>query len=174
MPHVFDHTPTEQEVFDEACRYFATSPGPSTNDRGFGNNACLYRNDRGGCCVAGHFIPDEVYDRRMDNLENGTSISSVLRAFSRVLPHWFAGRIKLLGELQDIHDDHILCWAERSRPWRIWNYMALANRLNNLAIDRGLSPAAVDLVRAKIPAAAPETFTAADDQLLQQLMEPEA
>jgi hypothetical protein len=58
MPHIFDHTPTAQEVFDEACRFFATSPGPSTGTTlrmGTLHPDCMYRNPNGRCCVAGHF-----------------------------------------------------------------------------------------------------------------------
>jgi hypothetical protein len=137
MPHVFDHRPTAQEVFDAACTFFATTPGPSIIllDEGRGNN-CKYR-DRGRCCAVGHFILDDRYSPEMDDhasYTDGTNVSELLRVFGHRLPDWFAEHSKLLSRLQDVHD-HNSNWTwkvdDQARPY--WNHREVHDSLNGLA-----------------------------------------
>jgi hypothetical protein len=108
-PHVFDHTPTRQEVFDEACNFFATSAGPSINSENDRNKAgCLYRGPEGRACVAGYFIPDDAYDSKMesgDNINSGSGISNIWKRYPDRLPAWIGDNLSLLTELQGTHDN---------------------------------------------------------------------
>jgi len=154
MPHVFDHTPTAQEVFDQACAYFATTEGPSVVDRSYGTN-CLYRAPTGRECVAGHFIPNDCYDPAMDEMSllpdykgGGSGIGNVYTHLSRKLPSWFGEQLPLLSSLQKVHDE---C-RNRTEDHR-WIHSGVATMLSHLAITFNLNPSAIDQVRAKcVPA----------------------
>lgn len=146
MPHVFDHTPTAQEVFDAACAFFATSPGPSTGETvRLGRLApdCLYRSANGRTCVAGHFLPDEVYLPAMDDpdkFSDGSDVNALVRHYGDRVPAWWAGHKALLRELQIIHD------AENNWFEDGWHAGQLAGALRRLASDEGLKPDAVQQV----------------------------
>ncbi|WP_439357875.1 hypothetical protein [Bradyrhizobium sp. DASA03007] len=155
MPHVFDHTPTAQEIFDQACVYFATTDGPSTRMRSYGD-ACLYRNNETGReCIAGHFIPDDKYSPAMDDLTQlgstykggGSGIENLLVYFAG-LPSWFAEHLPLLKSLQKVHDEHHNWTEDRS-----WNYAGLAISLNSVSAVHKLNPKAIEQVKARrVPA----------------------
>jgi hypothetical protein len=153
MPHVFDHTPTAQEVFDEACRYFATTKGPSIVVRSHGEN-CRYRApETGRTCIAGHFIPDENYVPAMDGLTlidnyvgGGTGIENIVEYLGDKLPAWFRDRLPLLKRLQGIHDANT-GWTADYR----WDYAPLAHQLTLLAASLKLDDTAANQVRALIP-----------------------
>lgn len=151
MPHVFDHTPTSQEVFNASCVFFATSAGPSVV-----GDMCRYRfGDR--CCAAGYFIPDDKYDPRMDSMSEmpgyeicsgGNALPNLLKHFGDTLPSWFRAHANLLKALQVVHDEHDNWIADQ------WNYRALAEHLRILANRLNLDPTAIEQVdeRAKFPA----------------------
>jgi transposase-like protein len=146
MPHIFDHTPTAQEVFDEACSYFATSPGPSiVPNRQLGGNKydCAYRATDGRVCVAGHFLPDESYLPQMDDPElhpDGSDVKSLVKHYGYRIPAWFRDHRSLLKELQTIHDNE-WNWAGNT-----WNISHLVKNLKDLAVELNLSADAVEQV----------------------------
>jgi hypothetical protein len=155
MPHVFNHTPTEQEIFDAACRYFATTEGPSSVKRSYGD-ACKYR-EKDTCreCIAGHFIPDDSYDPAMDDLTllaeykgGGAGIENLLVYFGAKLPSWFRTHLVLLNRLQKIHDG--------THNWtdvRGWNYANVVTMLTHLADYLELDHSAIKQVKARrVPA----------------------
>lgn len=155
MPHVFDHTPTTQEVFDEACRYFATTDGPSTVKRSYGEN-CRYRTEETGrACVAGHFIPDESYVPAMDGLVQlpeykggGSGVENLVLYLNDKLPSWFRAQLTLLKRLQSVHDEHSN-WADEYS----WDHAAVATHLSVVASSLALNPSAIEQVKARhVPA----------------------
>lgn len=155
MPHVFDHEPTAQEVFDVACTYFATTAGPSTVAKSYGDS-CRYRiAETKRECIAGHFIPDEMYSPEMDNLTlldaykgGGTGIENLLLYVGAKLPPWFRTHVRLLKKLQKIHDDQ-LNWTDD----RGWHHGGVASMLSHLALSLNLDPSAIEQVKARhVPA----------------------
>jgi hypothetical protein len=151
MPHVFDHTPTAQEIFDQACVYFATSPGPSTMPRSYGDT-CRYRQtETKRECVAGHFIPDEMYVPAMDNLTlidaykgGGTGIENLWFYLRGKLPEWFGTHLGLLKSLQKVHDEQHN-WTDH----REWVYGGIAADLSRIATINNLNPSAIAQVEAR-------------------------
>jgi hypothetical protein len=156
MPHIFDHTPTAQEIFDVACVYFATTEGPSAEKKSYGD-ACQYRQKLTGReCIAGHFIPDDSYDPAMDQLSllnhykgGGSGIQNLLVYFSDKLPAWFGQHLALLKSLQAVHDG--------THNWTMdhqgWNYGAVAATLARIATSLELNPSAIEQVKARhVPA----------------------
>lgn len=140
MPHAFDHTPTRQDIFDEACRFFATSAGPSIVifDHGGGHN-CRYRSDEGRCCAVGHFIPEDIYVVEMDEAESydsSTDMPNLMRMFGDRLPAWFGEHNAFLQRLQKIHDDAD-CWTTRDYPSAKWRYDRVVERLRSLVREAG-------------------------------------
>ena len=149
MPHTFTEIPTRQQIFDEACRFFATSPGPSLvifSDGG-GHN-CRYRSDEGRCCAAGHFIPDDVYVVEMDEAEtydSSTDLKNLMRVYGDRLPAWFVEHKAFLERLQKVHDDSD-CWTTADHAGAKWRYDRVLKRLRDLARDQQLHPAATEQV----------------------------
>ncbi|WFU52260.1 hypothetical protein QA639_21365 [Bradyrhizobium pachyrhizi] len=152
MPHVFEHTPTAQEVFDAACAFFASSPGPSSGL----DDICLYRDPTGRSCVAGNFVPDDNYDPRMDDMSvmpnykphsGGNSVNNLIEHFGETIPAWFRQHQKLLVQLQSVHDQRDN-WRRRE-----WNYEMVSGHLQNVAAVNGLKREAIQHVaaRANIP-----------------------
>lgn len=155
MPHVFDHDPSAQEIFDQACVYFATTAGPSTTPKSYGDT-CRYRTEGPVKreCVAGHFIPDEMYIPAMDNLTlidayrgGGTGIENLWLYLRAKLPAWFGSHLALLKSLQKVHDEQHN-WTEH----REWVFGAVAAQLTRVANIHNLNPSAVAQVEArKVP-----------------------
>jgi hypothetical protein len=153
MPHVFDHRPTEQEVFDAACTFFATSPGPSVLLFENGGNQCKYHQpETGRACAAGYFIPDDVYEPGMDDPERYddlTDVRGLNKYFGEKLPVWFAEHQRLLMRLQNCHDDSDH-WTGQGVGWR---YKRVTSRLEEIARTMQLGMDAIEQVRALIPEA---------------------
>lgn len=170
MPHVFDHTPTAQEVFDAACKFFATTPGPSVKPRpgSLGEWNCVYRGDGGKPCVAGYFIPDEVYLPEMDEpalFDDGTTIDKLVGRYPGKLPAWMTTHSDLLRSLQKIHDDQWNWILDASG----WHYSRVAEQLADLAGDYHLDTKAAQAVGDKD--LKPSSTRIGDDELLAALSE---
>lgn len=97
-----------QEIFDTVAKHLFKQ-----GCRAEGPSGCAYRGKNGLKCAVGIFIPDEVYDPRMDEAEDygGTGIESLLNRFREVLPPWFVEHRRLLMNLQDVHDGYS-AWIE--------------------------------------------------------------
>lgn len=133
MPHVFDHIPTKQEVFDASCDFFATQPGPAISELG----SCVYRTgDR--VCAAGNFIPDQVYHPAMDKMDGSTGIGNLISNFGDVLPSWFVSYERMLMDLQQVHDI-----PPHHRNGSEWNYSAVAKAMHGVADYHKLDDSAV-------------------------------
>lgn len=63
---------------------------------------CMYRAENGNCCLVGAFIPDEVYDSKMET----KSAYNVINEFD--LHEYMPFNIDIMGELQDWHDSESL------------------------------------------------------------------
>lgn len=133
MPHVFDHRPTAQEVFDAACTFFTTQPGPAIVVA-----ACKYRTGS-RCCAAGYFIPDDKYQPGMDNMDGGNGVRNLIDLYGAVLPNWFGEHTQLLSRLQNVHDSY-----DSRRAWTDdWNYENLAKAMRDVADDFLIDASAV-------------------------------
>jgi hypothetical protein len=136
MPHVFDHRPTAQEVFDASCTFFATQSGPAID-----RSACRYRaGDR--CCAAGYFIPDDKYHPGMDNMSGGNAVWNIVRIYGDVLPGWFGEHERLLARLQGVHDSY----DSRRILQKDWNYPNVARGLRDIAESFLLDDKAVEQI----------------------------
>lgn len=76
---------------------------------------CVYRDPTGNKCAAGHLIPDELYDPRMDrgDTAGGGTMANILRTFPAVARHLSAdeagsqdqqARAQMIFHLQLVHD----------------------------------------------------------------------
>lgn len=93
----------KQEIFNQAVRHLFKqgykSEGwvaPDSDEK-----SCLYRGANGAMCAVGYFIPDEVYETRME----GMNVSSLWDEWHDVLPTWIGDNCELLTDLQHIHDN---------------------------------------------------------------------
>ena len=102
---------TDQEVFDKVVLALRKQGRKSTRLNGYGQRICRYRGDYGRKCAAGHLIPDELYDRRMES-NNWFSIVMMWPGLQAI---GFPG--SLVYALQCIHDFEPVqnwetCWQE--------------------------------------------------------------
>lgn len=146
--HIFDHTPTAQEVFDAACAFFATSPGPSairSTSTGTGHE-CVYRGDSGRVCVVGYFLPDEAYVDDMDDpgkFTDGSDVRALVKHYGDRVPAWFATHVELLKRIQScVHDDE----SNWSPSMNGWDRTYVAMSLQSVARDFGLKADAIDAI----------------------------
>jgi hypothetical protein len=111
---------TKQSIFDQVAQHLLDQ-GRKAYQSGVG---CVYRTKEGLRCAAGCLIPDDLYDPRMDNRDQG---GGSVRRSGLVQEALKKERIRDLGfvfQLQEIHD--------MSSPFR-WE-----ERLRNLAESEGL------------------------------------
>ncbi|WP_316207452.1 hypothetical protein [Bradyrhizobium sp. SZCCHNR3118] len=163
-PHIFDHEPTPQEIFDQACVFFATSPGPSSKESEISStNTCMYRDGSGRMCVAGYFMTNESYLPEMDedNEGDGSDVKTIVKHYPDRVPAWFANNVDLLRGLQGLHDSE-----NNWLPGLKWDYPELVGDLLLFAEIRDLKPDAIEQVRAHIPK---PQWTEQDDELLAEL-----
>ena len=87
-----------QILFDTVITHLLNQKVQSINE----SANCLYRGPNGTSCAVGCLIPDEMYDKDMDNMNEDSSIAYVVEHF--VTPDYFKDHIELLKRLQEIHD----------------------------------------------------------------------
>jgi hypothetical protein len=96
---------TPQEIFDTIATHLFEQGCQSVKD-----GMCLYRTDSGLKCAVGILIPDEAYDKKMDDIfgQGDTSIRSLI--LSGLLPSdlqkTFEDNQSLLLDLQWVHDQN--------------------------------------------------------------------
>jgi hypothetical protein len=90
---------TPQEIFEAVVKHMVTMGHRAGYRKEGGKFECRYRTNHGAKCVAGMFIPDELYNTSME----GLSIGHVL-VDNPDLPKWMHGEKQLLSRLQLIHD----------------------------------------------------------------------
>lgn len=88
-----------QEIFEAVVNHMITMGHRAGYTTEEGKFICRYRTNHGDKCVAGMFIPDELYQESME----GLSIVHVLLDTPE-LPKWMHEHRVLLGRLQLIHD----------------------------------------------------------------------
>ena len=102
---------TDQEVFDKVVLALRKQGRKSTKLNRYGHRTCRYRGDYGRKCAAGHLIPDELYDRRMEQLGWTSVVERWPELQVMAIPNW------LVCDLQAIHDNKPVqnwesCWQE--------------------------------------------------------------
>ena len=108
---------TLQEMFDKAVAHFAQMQKPSMSTPSeYGGSDCAYRGHEGNKCIVGAFIDDKHYKHTFEGkgvkeystFNKSCGVQPVLNA---VAATWGVHglddqQIKLLYDLQLIHDDH--------------------------------------------------------------------
>ena len=87
---------TPQEIFNTVSIHLINQKQCSRDI-----NVCLYRGPNGLKCAVGCLIPDDMYDSKME----GKTIFTILVEFK--LPSYFKENIKLMSNLQNVHDSCI-------------------------------------------------------------------
>ena len=90
---------TPQEIFEAVVKHMVAMGHRAGYSNAEGKFECRYRTNHGAKCVAGMFIPDELYNPYME----GLSIGHVLTD-NPDLPKWMHAEKQLLNRLQLIHD----------------------------------------------------------------------
>lgn len=81
-----------QEIFDTVVKHLRTQKVQAVN----GVGSCQYRTDDGLKCAIGCLLTDSEYSPSME----GCRVSEIS------LPARLHGNLRLLGELQNVHDHH--------------------------------------------------------------------
>ena len=120
---------TPQEIFDTVAKHLITQGQQSQRDDG----TCLYRGPGGLKCAVGVLIPDDVYtpEMELDELgETGNGVRGLLDRYANVLPDYFSENVRLLSNLQNVHDSS-------------FSIGSFARRLADVARDYDLEPRVV-------------------------------
>ena len=133
---------TPQQIYDTAVRHLHRQ-GKRSGKEDVSGFSCLYRGPRGLMCGVGPFIPDALYDRRME----GQCVSELFSAFSGLKsamigrdPQYTRGC--LLGNIQAAHDNPSL-WNGHGRRKSRRLTPQMVQRLRSMAADAGLSDRAL-------------------------------
>lgn len=93
-------TMTAQEIFSKSATHLLRQRAVSrTEFVGGGGTICAYRGRNGTSCAVGCLIPDDIYDKKMENLQVLCLIH--LPGIPDLLG---AGNIEILEALQLVHD----------------------------------------------------------------------
>ena len=92
-----------QEIFDYVVNHLRTQGEVCINLGGL----CVYRNAKGQSCAVGCLIPDELYNKEVE--EKGASETSFWRALGLGMPEDME-RVMLLQDLQFAHDYDKVNW----------------------------------------------------------------
>lgn len=95
---------TPQEIFNFSVRHMRQQGVKAT-----ANNDCVYLTDQGLSCAVGCFIaddPDLCHDLDTSIFES-SAIDDVIGAFEDRLPSWMPSNLKLLENLQTLHDIYL-------------------------------------------------------------------
>lgn len=121
---------TPQEIFDTVAKHLFNQ-GKRCGERRAdedGSFQCKYRGPLGTSCAVGIFIPDKAYDPVME----GSAVSALLDCDPPFkLPAWMKENVRLLSDLQDVHDFE--CYWSSTREMKL--------RFRRVALDHGLSAA---------------------------------
>ena len=133
---------TPQQIYDIAVRHLHRQ-GRRSGKEDKAGFACMYRGPRGLMCGVGPFIPDALYDSKME----GHSVSELFSDFSGLKsamigrdPQYTRGR--LLGNIQAAHDNPNL-WDGNGRRKSKRLTPQMVQRLRSMAADAGLSDRAL-------------------------------
>ena len=134
--------PTPQQIYDTAVRHLHRQ-GKRSGKEDVGGFSCLYRGPRGLMCGVGPFIPDALYDRRME----GQCVSELFSDFSGLKSAMIGRdpqntRRRLLDNIQAAHDNPNL-WDGHGRRKSKRLTLQMVQRLRSMAADAGLSDRAL-------------------------------
>lgn len=106
-------------LIDDVTSHLLTQGERSIHYQDKDKSACAYRGDDGTRCAIGCLIPDELYQRGMEN----RTVNTLLHAFPELQDYIFGkyniNDFKLLTKLQCIHDANHPCrWPEALRDLR--------------------------------------------------------
>jgi len=106
----FRTCPDQESIITAAKTYFERGKGRCVTSDG----VCVYRRDDGHTCIAGAFIPDELYDERMERQDIGAIsydwVGNLTDLNSQFLT-WLKKNIQTLLVLQELHDSRD-SWCE--------------------------------------------------------------
>ena len=134
--------PTPQQIYDTAVRHLHRQ-GKRSGKEDVGGFSCLYRGPRGLMCGVGPFIPDAIYDKRMEGksvIELFSDFPGLKSAMIGRDPQNTRGR--LLDNIQAAHDNSIL-WDDHGRRKSRRLTPQMVQRLRSMAADAGLSDRAL-------------------------------
>lgn len=113
---------TAQQIFDLTVYHLGTMEARSVGDTG----GCRYHNEDGNSCAVGYFISDSEYSLEME----GAPIYNT--RMDELLPPRLKPHLRLLSDLQQVHDDSCL-WTDGRRD--------MAECLSGIAEHLNLDPA---------------------------------
>lgn len=119
----------QQEVFDVVVAHLFTQRRQSLTS-GF----CAYRGVEGTKCAVGVLIPDDVYNKDMEE----KCVDELVHQHYEVLPRFLIDYAKLLGDLQNAHDNYMLDSGNNDgsfNPHRLWKQLVHVAAINELDID---------------------------------------
>ena len=134
--------PTPQQIYDTAVRHLHRQGKRSGKENG-DDFTCLYRGPRGLMCGVGPFIPDALYDSKME----GHAVSELFSDFSGLKSAMIGRdpqntRRRLLENIQAAHDNSSL-WDDHGRRKSRRLTPLMVHRLRSMAADAGLSDRAL-------------------------------
>ena len=133
---------TPQQIYDIAVRHLHRQ-GRRSGKENVSGFSCLYRGPHGLMCGVGPFIPDAIYDSKME----GHSIIELFSEFSE-LKWTMIGhdpqntRSRLLDNIQAAHDNPNL-WDGNGQRKSERLTLQMVRRLRRMAADAGLSDRAL-------------------------------
>ena len=135
--------PTPQQIYDTAVRHLHRQGKRSGKGDRAGYFVCLYRGPRGLMCGVGPFIPDAIYDKRME----GKSVIELFSDFPGLKSAMIGRdpqntRRRLLDNIQAAHDNPNL-WDGHGRRKSKRLTLQMVQRLRSMAADAGLSDRAL-------------------------------
>lgn len=114
---------SRQQLFDFVVKSVLAQGKPSYNITANGDILCQYRCEDGRRCAAGHVIADSEYSADFE----GQSIEHVLEKIYGPECHVHAEKMRLLADLQEVHDWAIGVDDDRNFPKEfLWRARALA------------------------------------------------
>jgi hypothetical protein len=88
----------QQETFEFVARHLFAQGHKAVGGR---SERCMYRGADGSTCAVGCLIPDDDYSTDMEML----TAAALVRRFGNQLPSFMKRQVRLLGDLQSVHDN---------------------------------------------------------------------
>ena len=124
---------TPQQVFDNALTGIRAQDYISSR---MSSGTCAYRGVDGAKCGIGHSIPDNLYESRMDDLDEGTTIDCVISQFPAMEQLFSACPLGFLEAVQEAHDSMYSSDNRNTRATRFEQSMKQTADLYQLAYVR--------------------------------------
>lgn len=133
---------TRQETFDIAVTGVLGQGGQSIHEEGH----CVYRNEKGRKCAAGHLIPDDRYD---ESLEYASVCEIAIDRCSETgIFSYTVGRLTRVGDIirDEGHDLDLVCYLQSAHDNLVQRASIDALKINFLevAADFDLDPSIIN------------------------------